>query len=186
MKYDEAVQIIHSGDVIAVAGRDLPSRIIQAYTGPWSHVGIAVWLEFGAAGAMLCILESVSIHGVRLVPLSLYLEKTSATVHWFRLKDPSLPRGIIVSAAMQELGRRYARPVQLPWSFGRVVGLIRRWLRLETVDLDDDRFFCSELVCHGLAAAGVPLPKHPAAMSPSDVCALPELIDMGPLEIDCE
>ena len=195
MKFSEAAQGIHPGDVIMVSGRSLFASAIKLWTGsPWTHAGLAVWLEWGCNRNVLdfapiwdqlCILEAVGGQGVRLMPLGRYVIEASIRgerVNWFRLDNQGLLRSQVVNHGMRQLGKHYASPRQFLISFGRIIRPLRRLIGLGPQDLNPERFFCSELVAESLAAAGECLPEIPAAMAPGKLAQLSSLKDMGPLE----
>jgi hypothetical protein len=189
MTYAEFLELAHPGDVLAVAGTDLSSRVIEDYTGPWSHVGFFVVLPYGddlRPANCPFILESTLHRGVSLYPLSLYLAETDDPIHWFRLVNPLIFRSEILSFGFSQLGRPYAAPRQFVWSFGPITRLLRRLFGWGQADIDPDGVFCSELVAESLQEAGIVLTKQPAEMSPTDVCRLPDYEDMGRIELDVE
>lgn len=69
MNYEAARGSIRAGDILAVRGTSLMSRVIEAVTGgPWSHVGVAWWLE-----DRLMVIQQREIVGCQIVPASLLL-----------------------------------------------------------------------------------------------------------------
>jgi hypothetical protein len=143
MQYDQARELIRSGDVLAWSHRplrtwhDLQIALVRIFTrSEWSHVGIA-W----AIGGRLFVLEAVSKAGVRIFPLS-----RAGCFTW-------VPRGqwsaVQEQIALAHIGQPYSK-----WD------AIRAFFGLS--DSSNGRWFCSEFVC---AVLGIDLHKPtPAAL----------------------
>lgn len=152
---------VKSGDLLFFSGRRVFSRVIQLWTrSRWSHVGMAVRFDQD-----LYVLESLECVGVRLVPLSVWLQwpgdiaigKTCLEQH---------DRDRLVRIGLQHLGERYASPRQFLRSFSIVWSRLSRHWRL-AADTSSSRWLCSEFVAYLLRSVGYLLPDEPARISPA-------------------
>lgn len=97
MYYREARDAIRDGDIIAVRGTSLLSRLIEAATGgPWSHVGVAWWLE-----DRLMVAQQREVVGCQIVPVSRLLP-----FDWISTGVTLTARAR--SRAFRDLGRSYS------------------------------------------------------------------------------
>lgn len=188
MRLPEALPIILTGDVFSFRrSPTLFGRLIRAVTqSSVSHVGFAIWLQ-SQAYRRLYICEALEGHGVRLYPMSRCVEecaRTGCIVDWHAFDGNAEQRAVIADFCESSVGKRYASP----WQFVRSFGLISRWLGRRfgwPVDLDPERFFCSEFVATALAAVGCfpdePDTPDPAAMAPGWIDLYPCLHHEGAL-----
>lgn len=182
MHYRTARQQIRSGDVLLFKGAGFWPRLIRWRTGSeFTHAALAVRC-FGR----LALFEAHERRGVRLFPLSRYLQ-AGRRIHWFALDDRQVTsRAKIVAHCLAHWGNRYASLRQ----FLRSWGWLSRWIagrRRLPADADPTRDFCSELVMAALIAAGLKAAQGaglppPARTTPGDLAALSCLTDRGPLQ----
>ena len=178
MQYQEVRKKIKNGDVLAFRGNRVFSWIIKLRTlSRVSHVGIAIWF-----GNRLCCLEAMEGSGVRLFPVSKFVED-GEWVDWYELHDSSVSRKQMSEYALTCWGKRYASPLQFLRSFGVIC---KRWFdkKLAPPDTNPDRFFCSEFVMTSLREGGYSgegFERPPAQTSPGDIVELPCLHRMGKL-----
>lgn len=171
-----------AGDVVAVSGGKLHSRLIRSVTGsPYSHVAIVVALQPGSTGhSIWYVCEAMEPGGVRLLPLLSYLRdcrERGTPVAWYRIRPHAeVDRVKVVDFALAQIGKRYANLRQFRLSWGCITRGVRRLLGMRyRYDTDPERWFCSELVAASLHAGGARLPsaRIAAEMSPADVLRLP-------------
>ncbi len=178
------IQFIKSGDMAGFKGRSKYAWLIGLNTfSDWSHFGIFVWVKFDENESRLFILEAVAKYGVRLISFedaAAGCQVSGEKIYWFKL-DPlhDLNRPILVDYASRQLGKRYASPAQMVFSFGWLTRFIRYLCGRPAADLDPNRFFCSELGAAALQAIGVRTRKIPAEMSPADLAEEPALLCQG-------
>lgn len=160
-------------DVVAFSGRRVWSRLIELRSwSRYSHVGIVCELDGDE-----WVIEALEGKGVRFVPLRVWYQ-WGGDVTAFRF-DPAIfgsqERQAVIDFAKARIGCDYCSP----WQFLRSFGFATRWLlRLlkVRVDLEAERWFCSELVAAAIEAHGPCGTYEPAEMTPGDVVALPYLI----------
>jgi len=165
-------------DIVAYVGNRVFSRVIQWRSGSkFSHVGMVCECD-----GVEYVLESLEGKGVRLVPLTHWLTWPGKIVGW--KLDPNIvgdvDRQNMVDWCVARLGCEYASPKQFLRSFGYSSRWLMRLLHLR-IDLEFDRFFCSEYLSQAMESVGLVLPKYGSEMTPGDVTKLPFLIN--PIEI---
>lgn len=167
-------------DIVAFSGRRVWSRVIELRSlSQFSHVGIVCEIDGDD-----WVIEALEGKGVRLVPLRCWMQ-WDGEFKAFALADPEsgIPycgvlRQRVINFAAKRIGQEYASPLQLVRSFGFVTRWLCRVLRLR-VDLEADRWFCSELVAAALYSAGLFIPRDAAQMAPGDVVRLPFLKEVS-------
>lgn len=163
--YSDVRGLVQDGDLLMCAAHDLGSRLIRwATRSHWSHVGIAFWI--GEVQRVL-VLECVEHIGVRAVPLSVFIRRTSGGIEPY-------PGRIVLArhegmAALDPLGRKQAFT---KFAFGRLgsrfsnkemlkIGLRIAFGRLGRPMPDrlrsDDEFICSEYVACCFERVGIKL-----------------------------
>lgn len=177
---DRLIAFAQSGDMVGFKGVNKYAKLIGWNTlSDWSHFGVLVWVKFGDGEPTLCVIEAVIKYGVRLIALEDVLKdckKTGERAFWFVLdRSHDLNRPILVDYVRRQLGKRYASPYQMVYSFGWLTRLWRYLRGLPARDMDSDRFFCSELGAAGLQAIGISPRKIPAEMSPADLANEPAI-----------
>jgi len=137
----------------------------------------------------LCVMEALEGRGIRIYPVSKCLED-GEQIDWYELHKPEdnkIDRAKVVEHALSYWGKRYASI----WQFVRSWGLVGKWFGKKTkapIDVDPDRFFCSEFVLTCLRQAGYlgegfAARLRPAEAAPGDIIELPCLHRMGRLEL---
>ena len=190
MKYDEVISKIESGDLFLFRrSKTLFGAIIRIVTqSPFSHVGVAVWIRNNHGCSRLTIVEALEGVGVRLYPLDRYLDECrqgACLVDWYKVCDDGVDKEKVAEFALSQWGAAYARPFQFVWSWGKISSRLRRWMGW-CADLDERRWFCSELAARALLEAGyVPDAAEPivaALTDPGTIALLPCVKRMGVLE----
>jgi len=184
MRYQKVREKIRDGDVLAFRGTRWWSWLIRFFTqSRISHVGFAIWIH-----DRLCVMEALEGRGIRIFPVSKCLED-GEWIDWYELHKPEdnkIDRDTLVATALSHWGKQYAPWWQFVRTWGRWT---RRYLDKKGVplDVDPDRFFCSEFVLtclrmSGYLGDGFAANLSPAAASPGDIIELPCLHRMGKLE----
>lgn len=168
LDYDQARLQLRTGDIVFCSGTYFFSRAIQWFTkSVWSHVGIIYrddHLE------RIFVLESETMIGVRLVPLSKYLRDyhgRSKPYKGYIVVGRLLPEPDgentkkVISFGMDALTRPYDN-----WEIFRIAVriLFRRGRKVR-----DRKYICSELVYEAFRKAGVQFPFHRNSISPDDI-----------------
>ncbi len=157
---------VRDGDLLLCSANDSVSRLIRWATGsPWSHVAIAYRLD---AIDRVMVLECVEKMGVRAVPLSMFISRTSSGVHPYpgkillarheamAAKSRQNPWKKIATFAFDRLGERFSPGEILKIGVRIIAGRFRR--RLHPILGPKDEFICSEYVARCLHAVGVEIP----------------------------
>ncbi|MDS4013844.1 MAG: YiiX/YebB-like N1pC/P60 family cysteine hydrolase [Candidatus Accumulibacter sp.] len=168
LDYEQARQQLRTGDIVFCSGTYFFSRAIQWFTKSlWSHVGIIYrddHLE------RIFVLESETMIGVRLVPLSKYLRDyhgRSKPYKGYILVGRLSPEPDgentkkVISFGMDALTRPYDN-----WEIFRIAMriLFRRGRKVR-----DRKYICSELVYEAFRKADVQFPFHRNSISPDDI-----------------
>jgi hypothetical protein len=155
----QLLQLVKSGDVLLFEGTRWYSWLIKLWTlARFSHAAMVMKIA-GPSGELKFVCEALEPNGVRLYPLDRLLEecaKDGTRVHWYTLAyEDDVDRFKMVDYALRQLGKRYVSLFQMVCSFGRLTRLIQRKLGYHhALELDADRFFCSEFVASALLAGG--------------------------------
>jgi hypothetical protein len=157
---------VRDGDLLLCSATDSVSRLIRwATASPWSHVAIAYRLD---TIDRVLVLECVEKIGVRAVPLSTFISRTSSGVHPYpgqillarhdamAAKSRRNPWAKIATFAFDRLGERFSPGEILKIGLRIVAGRFRR--RLHPTLGPKDEFICSEYVARCLHAVGVEIP----------------------------
>jgi hypothetical protein len=158
---------IQSGDLLFASGDFWLSKLIRKATGSmWSHV--AIIYRIPPPTDRVLVLESVEVYGVRLAPLSLYLEN-----YW---RGRPYPGSVYIARCNQEV------PVDHKQMFRVGFDLLTRQygyldlLRMEMRILFGKRFInrrdeyvCSELVDACFRRGGVAFEQNDQFISPEDI-----------------
>ncbi len=175
---------VRDGDILLCSAHDPFSKLIRWAThSQWSHVAIAFRMD---KIDRVMVLEAVEKYGVRTVPLSTFIARTSSGVtpypgHILLARHESFTARTTRSRmqrmagfAFDRLGDRFAQ--------GEVIKIVLRILLGRfSVPLPkslgpDDEFICSEYVARCLHAAGVETPwDGKGFISPADIAADPRL-----------
>ncbi len=161
--YSALRHAVRDGDVLLCSATDSFSRLIRwATKSPWSHVAIAYRLE---EIDRVIVLECVEKIGVRAVPLSSFISRTSEGVHPYpgqillarhsamAAKSRREPWKKIAGFAFDRLGDRFAPGEILKIGLRIVVSRFRR--RLHPSLGPKNEFICSEYVARCFKTVGV-------------------------------
>ena len=182
MLYSQAEKLIKDADVLAFRGSHFFSKLIKLRTlARVSHVGFALRIL-----DRLCVLEAVEGVGVRLFPLDKHLNR-GARVDWYQLDDThyAVSRDKVIRFVLYVWGAEYAKWSQFLRSWGFLSRRIADFWGL-SMDMDEGRWFCSELVMAGLRDGGYTgegYERESAATSPAEIIELPCLRRMGRLDL---
>ncbi len=159
---------LRTGDLVFCSGSYLFSRLIQRFTGSvWSHVGI---LYKDDNLQRVFVLESETMIGVRLAPLSKYLKDYHGRNRPYRGNivvarvQPEVDAAAMnraISFGMDELTKPYDNLEILRIAL-RILFRVSRRTR-------DRKYICSELVFECFKRAGVNFKLHDAFVSPDDI-----------------
>lgn len=151
------------GSIVFVAHHRWLSWLIRVFLGfKFSHV--AYYLGMGY------VLES-DAGGVQLNNISNYLD---GDVFYGEVVDNPLPAdsvSLMSRAMLQHLEDKYDYTL-LAGSALAQLSLVSQRSWLQRLVNRSDSWICSELIAEGFRAAGVKLPKQPAAMTPKDIYKL--------------
>lgn len=159
---------LRSGDLFFASGNYLISQAIRQFTkSPWSHVGLIFFFE---AFDRVLILESVEDTGVRLAPVSKYLEDYKNSRPYdgclaFARMNHVTPDWVVKMAdfGCDELTRPYDEAEIAQLAARIALGIGRR-------QAGDHAYICSELVAACFNAAGHQfVTKVPGFVTPEDI-----------------
>ncbi len=159
---------LKTGDLVFCSGSYLFSRLIQRFTGSvWSHVGI---LYKDDTLQRVFVLESETMIGVRLAPLSKYLKdyhgrnrpyRGNIVIARVQPEVDSAAMNRAISFGMDELTKPYDNLEILRIALRILLRISRR--------TRDRKYICSELVFECFKRAGVNFKLHDAFVSPDDI-----------------
>jgi hypothetical protein len=175
---------VRDGDLLLCSATDRFSRLIRwATASPWSHVAIAFRLD---AIDRVLVLECVEKIGVRAVPLSTFVSRTSSGVQPYpgkillarheamAAKSRRNPWTKIATFAFDRLGERFSQAEVLKIAMRIIAGRFRR--RLHPILAPKDEFICSEYVARCLHTVGVEIPWDGLGfVAPSDIANDPRV-----------
>jgi len=182
--YAEVREEVRDGDLLLCSAHDPFSRLIRwATRSPWTHVAIAYRLK---EIDRVIVLECVEKIGVRVVPLSTFISRTSEGVHPFpgkivlarhkgmAAKSRQPPMKKIAQFAFDRLGDRYSTEEMLKIAariaFGRFERKMPRSLGPK------NEFICSEYVARCFEKVGLSVPWDGLGfISPGDFAADPRI-----------
>jgi hypothetical protein len=164
--YEQARTLVADGDILLCSAHDPMSRLIRwATKSPWSHIAMAFHIR--DIGRVI-VLECVARLGVRAVPLSDFVSRTSSGVHPY-------PGRILVARhagmaareggahlrqmseyAFDRLGTPYSNLETAKIALRVAAGRLN--LRMPGRLSPDDEFVCSEYVARCYAHIGLPVP----------------------------
>jgi hypothetical protein len=182
--YAEVRELVRDGDLLLCSAHDPFSRLIRwATRAPWSHCAIA--FRVSSIDRVL-VMESVERLGVRTVPLSTFIQKTSngTTPYPGRIllarhadidgRSPGPRLKQMAEFAFDRLGDRFAQGEMLKIMLRIVLG--RFDVRLPRTLGPDDEFICSEFVARCYAKAGIAIPWDGLGfVAPADIARAPEV-----------
>jgi hypothetical protein len=181
--YADVRRLVRNGDLLLCSANDPFSRLIRwSSASPWSHVAIAYRIR---SLNRVMVLESVQQLGVRTVPLSTFISKTSTGTHPYPgrillarhagIADLSAERTRrLFASAFDRLGDRFAGGEILKIALRIVLG--RLDVRLPRSLGPRDEYICSEYVAKCFESAGLKIPWDGLGfVAPADFAADPEV-----------
>ncbi len=164
----EISERIQDGDILLCAATDLGSRLICWSTrSQWSHVALAYrWPSLGRIMAF----ESVHTIGVRALPLTTFITRTSSGVTPYPgeiilARHQDFQRQVETDPdAMRRMGDFAVDRFGDPFAFGEVLKIAgrvlfgRTTLKTPVRLAPDDEFICSEYVAKCLEQVGIEIP----------------------------
>jgi hypothetical protein len=169
--YEEARKMVADGDILLCSAYDPMSRLIRwATKSPWSHIALAFNLR--DVGRII-VLECVAKLGVRAVPLSDFVSRTSSGVHPYPgrillARHTGMPQAVregdagiahlrhMSEYAFDRLGTPYSNLETA--KIGLRVAAGRLNIRMPGRLSPDDEFICSEYVARCYERIGLPVP----------------------------
>ncbi len=182
---------VRDGDLLLCSATDNGSRIIRwATRSIWSHVAIAFWL---AEIDRVLILECVEQIGVRAVPLSDFISRSSSGRHPYpgrillaRHLGVPMDAGAATMKAMSKfafdrLGDKFSNLETA--KIGLRIALGRLNIALPGRVQSDDEYICSEYVAKCYACAGLPIAWDGLGfIAPSDIADDPRIVGVAQIE----
>ena len=181
--YAKARALVQNGDLLLCSATDPFSRLIRWSTKtPWSHIAVAYRIE---SLDRVMVFEAVEKIGVRTVPLSTFISKTSGGVHPYPGKillardqrfegvDDKKKRAMY-DFAFQRLGDRFApgeiAKIAVRMMLGRMARKMPKMLGAK------NEFICSEYVAKCYAKAGLKIPWDGLGfIAPGDFALAPDV-----------
>jgi len=166
--YDAVRGELRTGDLVFCSGSYFFSGLIQRFTrSVWSHVGV---LYHDVALQRLFVLESETLIGVRLAPVSKYLRDYHGRRRPYRGQ-------IVVARVEPEVGVERLRAaisfgmdeLTKPYDNFEILRIAMRILFRRGRRTRDRKYICSELVHEAFRRAGVPLRLGDGYVSPDDI-----------------
>ena len=192
MNYQQAHELIQTGDLLSCAGPWTFSRLIRLMTkSDTSHVGIACWIQFNTEQRRLCIFEAIEGVGIRIQPLHFYLSTifwpTGGKMWWSPLKSKEINGAGLMDFCLQAWGKGYVGPYQFIVAMLPLLQRIRKWLG-KLLDTDKNKYHCAELVTAALMEQGYIHNKEPSFTTPGEVskfsCWGPRILLENDYEMD--
>ena len=182
---------VRNGDILLCSATDLGSRAIRwATRSLWSHVALAFWL---AELQRVLVLECVERIGVRAVPLSDFVTRTSSGQTPYpgqillarhadlRSSDPATLREMS-TFAFDRLGAKFSNRETA--KIGARIALGRLGVALPGRLAPDDDFVCSEYVARCFERVGLPVPWDGLGfIAPSDIAADPRVMAVAQIDV---
>jgi hypothetical protein len=169
--YEQARKLVADGDILLCSAHDPMSRLIRwATRSPWSHIAMAFHIR--DIGRVI-VLECVAKLGVRAVPLSDFVSRTSSGVHPYPgrillARNAGLARKggaareggahlrQMSEYAFDRLGTPYSNLETAKIALRVAAGRLN--VRMPGRLSPDDEFVCSEYVARCYAHIGLPVP----------------------------
>ena len=186
--YTELRPQIRDGDLLMCSAHDWGSRLIRwATKSAWSHYAIA--FRMSDIGRVMC-LECVERIGVRAVPLSDFVRRTSSGIEPY-------PGRILLAGHAVIAARKGATPIKemSGFAFGRLgrpfsqrevakialrILLGRFDIRLPGAVADDDEYICSEYVARCFEQVGIHVPSDGLGfIAPGDFALDPAILPVA-------
>ena len=184
MPYKAVRDLVRDGDILLCSANDLFSRLIRwATKSPWSHCAIAFRME---EIDRVLVLEAVEKLGVRCVPLSDFVKRTSGGIEPYPgdivlarhkgmdAKSRAKPMKKMADFAFDRLGDRFSQGEMYKIAARIIFGRFNR--RMPKSLGPDDEFICSEYVARCYGAVGIKFPWDGLGfMAPADIAKDPRL-----------
>ena len=184
LPYAEARKLVRDGDLLLCSAHDQYSKLIRwATRSPWSHVGIAFHIR---AIDRLMVLECVAKQGVRTVPLSAFITRTSSGVtpypgHILLARHAGID-GRSATQRLREMAEFGFDSLGDPFAQAEMNKiLLRIFLSAFGVKLPkslgpDDEFICSEFVARCYERIGIKFPWDGRGfIAPADIALAPDV-----------
>lgn len=179
---------VRDGDLLLCSATDSFSRLIRwATKSPWSHVAMAYRLD---AIDRVLVLECVEKIGVRAVPLSTFLTRTSEGVHPYpgqillarhgamAAKSRQKPWTKMAAFAFERLGDRFSGAEIARIGLRIALGRLNR--RTPPSLGPRDAYICSEYVARCFKTVGVEIPWDGLGfVAPADIANDPRVEAVG-------
>jgi hypothetical protein len=175
---------VRDGDILLCSANDFFSRLIRwATKSPWSHCAIAFRME---EIDRVLVLEAVEKLGVRCVPLSDFLRRTSGGIEPYPgdivlarhkgmdARSRAKPMKKMADFAFDRLGDRFSQREMYKIAARIIVGRLNRHMPRSLGP--DDEFICSEYVARCYETVGIRFPWDGLGfMAPADIARDPRL-----------
>jgi hypothetical protein len=182
--YAEIRDLVRDGDLLLCSATDPMSRLIRwATRSPWSHVAMAFCME---EIDRVMVVECVERMGVRAVPLSTFIARTSSGTHPYpgrillarhrgmSAKSRRRPMKKMADFAFDRLGDRFSQAEMAKIALRIALGRFRRKLHPSLGPKHE--FICSEYAARCLEAVGVKIPWDGLGfIAPADFARDPRL-----------
>ncbi|MDB5443203.1 MAG: hypothetical protein JWP73_1579 [Phenylobacterium sp.] len=182
--YAEVRKLVRDGDVLLCSVHEPMSRLIRwATASPWSHAALAFRLP---DIDRVIVLECVEHLGVRAVPLSGFITRTSRGVtpypgrillarhQGLAAKSRRQPLKRMAEFAFDRLGDRFSQAEMVKIALRIALG--RFQLKTPPSLGPDDEFICSEYVARCFQAVGLKIPWDGYGfIAPADIAGDPRL-----------
>lgn len=175
--------LVQDGDLLLCSANDPFSRMIRWSTGsPWSHMALAYRIQ---PLDRLMVFEAVAKLGVRTVPLSLFITRTSGGIQPYpgrillardrRMQQVGLRRlKAMYDFAFAALGKEFATTEILKIAARILLG--RLDIRMPRRLGPTDEFICSEYIARCFAKAGLEIPWDGLGfVAPCDFAQSPDI-----------
>jgi hypothetical protein len=182
---------VRDGDILLCSANDVFSRLIRwATKSPWSHCAIAFRME---EIDRVLVLEAVEKLGVRCVPLSDFLRRTSGGIEPYpgdivlarhtgmAAKSRAKPMKRMAAFAFDRLGDKFSQGEMYKIAARIIVGRFNRHMPKSLGP--DDEFICSEYVARCYETIGIKFPWDGLGfMAPADIARDPRLEAVARIE----
>ncbi len=189
--YAEVRAKVRDADLLLCSAHDAFSRLIRWSTQScWSHVAIAFRLE--EIGRVM-VLECVERIGVRAVPLSRFIARTSSGVepypgkillarHTAIATEAGQPMRTMAASAFDRLGEPFSQAEVAKIAARIAAGRLGR--RLPPVLEPDDEYICSEYVARCYAALGLQFAWNGLGfIAPADIARDPCVMPVAQIQL---
>jgi len=167
--YAQVRRLVRDGDLLLCSANDPFSRLIRwSSASPWSHIAMAFRIP---SLNRVMVLESVQQLGVRSVPLSTFISKTSTGTHPYPGQTSSKR---LYDFAFGRLGDRFAGGEIAKIGLRLLLG--RLDIRLPDSLGPRNEFICSEFVAKCFEKAGLEIPWDGLGfVAPADFANAPQV-----------